>query len=252
MGSWKLDATLDYFTEPPKMADVIGDSKFEIIGAYNTVIIYNGTNYQPIETINANAIASTLVQDIDNDEQNELILISPGGYVRVYDTSAYAPTPRVRTNNQYYSERRLGAGVYIPPPGAPQPILKETSTADGAVNAALRPNLSVHVIDFHYDLMDIEISTNASGTWETVATFNNVSNGWYNYSATEMDQLNTKYYWKVSAVDPYADNLLTEKIFSFTTTPCEQEGFILLWEQCELTTVMCSSRARTTNRLCFQ
>ncbi|HJX05637.1 MAG TPA: MopE-related protein [Candidatus Nanoarchaeia archaeon] len=224
IGSWQLDATLDYAKDPPKIADVIGDSKLEIILAEGNIKIYDGS-YNLVETITgANAIAQTLVQDIDDDGQNELIVTSYlNGVIKVYETSAYAPTPRVRTNNQYYSERRLGVGVYIPPPGAPQPILKGTSIEDGAINVPKQPALSVHVIDFHYDLMDIEISTNASGKWE-FHSFNGVGNGWYSLPTEltdKMNELNTKYYWKVSAVDPDGDNLVTERTFSFTTSPCE-------------------------------
>jgi len=218
MGTWSLDATLDSFGEPPKMADVIGDEKLEIIGSGGSVPIYNGSSYGLIETISgASSIASNLVQDIDNDGQNELIVISSAGIIRVYDTTANAPTPRVRTNSLYYSERNMGAGVYVPPPGAPQPILKETIPEDGATGVDLNPLLSVNVIDFHYDLMDITISTNASGSWVDVATFDDVGNGWYNYTPTNMNGIDKTYYWKVSAVDPYADNLITTKTYSFTT-----------------------------------
>ena len=116
IGRWKLDATLDYFYEPPSMADVIGDSRLEIIGAYGSVKIYDGT-YQLVETIpGANAIAATIVQDIDNDGFNELLVTSDEGVIRAYDTTAIAPTPRVRTDIIGYSERRMNAGIYIPPP----------------------------------------------------------------------------------------------------------------------------------------
>jgi len=217
MGTWSLDATLDSFGEPPKMADVIGDERLEIIGSGGSIPIYDHT-YTKIETISgASSIASNIVQDIDNDGQNELIVISSGGTIRAYDTSAYVPTPRVRTNSLYYSERNMGAGVYVPPPGAPQPILKEVSPADGSTNIQINPTLRVNVIDYHYDLMDITISTDASGSWVDVATFTGVGNGWYEFTPTNMDQESTTYNWRVTAVDPDADNLTITKTYSFTT-----------------------------------
>jgi len=219
MTLWQADAVLDRFIEPPKMADVIGDDKLEIVGAIGDIWIYNGS-YALIEKItSADAIASTIVQDIDNDDQNELIGISSLGVVQVYETSAYSPTPRIRTNNLYYSERHMGAAVYVPLPGAPQPIIKETTPIDGAINVELNPTLSAKVIDFHYDLMDIDISTNASGDWENVASFHDVGNDWYSYTPTNMNGWDTTYYWKVTAVDPHNDNIVTEKTFKFTTKP---------------------------------
>ncbi|MCX6672064.1 MAG: class II glutamine amidotransferase, partial [Euryarchaeota archaeon] len=217
MGRWALDATLDKTAEPPKMADVIGDSHLEIIvTAANVIKIYNGT-YELVETINTDAIAHTLVQDIDNDGQNELIIITDLGVLKAYDTSAYAPTPRVRTNNQFYSERANAAGVYVPPAGAPQPIIKTVSPLDNAQDVSLTPKLCAHVIDFHYDLMNITISTNATGSWVDLASYHNVGNAWYNITTATMNQKNTTYYWRVTATDPYADKMTTTKTYRFTT-----------------------------------
>lgn len=217
LGRRAIDASLIYYSEPPKMADVIGDSHLEIIGCGSTIKIYNGTTYAVIETINTDAISTTLVQDIDNDGQNELIAISGDGTLKAYDTSAYAPTPRIRTNNQFYSERRLAAGVYIPPPGAPQPIIKAVTPLNGAQDVTLNPTVGAHVVDFHYDRMNITISTNASGTWQDIAAYHNVGNAWYNVTTTTMNQSNTTYYWRVTASDPWADKRTTTQNFSFTT-----------------------------------
>src|SRR4030042_4095437 len=75
IGAWKLDATLDYFHEPPKMANVIGADKLEIIGADTSIKIYND-KYQSVENISTDALAASMVQDIDKDDKNELILIN--------------------------------------------------------------------------------------------------------------------------------------------------------------------------------
>jgi len=217
IGRWQADAVLRYYIEPPKMADVIGDEKLEIVGAIGDIWIYNGS-YALIEKITgAQAIASTIVQDIDNDDQNELISISSLGVVRVYETSAYSPTPRIRTNNLYYSEKRLGAAVYEPLPGAPQPFIKEETPANNSVNVSSNPVLSFKAVDYRYDKMDIKVETDASGSWATATEWHGVGNGVYSYTPTNMNQPDTTYSWRVSAVDSGADNITTTKTFTFTT-----------------------------------
>jgi hypothetical protein len=223
---WQEDAVIGEqgvleFSEPPKMADVIGDDQLEIIATSSAPVhrvwIYDN-NYDLLETIEGTAIASTLVADVDNDGQNELILISRAeGNLRVYETSAYADSPPVRTTSNFYSERNLAAGVYVPPPGAPQPILKEEYPANESFYVELNPTLSIHAIDFRYDLMNVTISTNASGEWENVSYFNNSNNGFFTYTPDNMDQKNTTYYWRVTAVDPYVDKLTTIETYHFTT-----------------------------------
>ncbi|MDG6219485.1 MAG: DUF2341 domain-containing protein, partial [Candidatus Thermoplasmatota archaeon] len=211
---------------------VMGNSKLEIVGANNNIVrIYNGTTFEVMDTINTGAIASTLVQDITGNGRNELILISSSGTIKVYETSAYAPTPRVRTNSLYYSERNTGAGVYIPPPGAIQPILKEEYPVNNSMNIPLNPTLSIHAVNyqintFHndyvvehaYDPMYITISTNASGTWEEVAWFNDASNARYNYTPDNMDDKGILYYWRVTAVNTFTGVTNTET-FRFRTIP---------------------------------
>ncbi|MBE3136948.1 MAG: DUF2341 domain-containing protein, partial [Thermoplasmata archaeon] len=217
MGRWSLDANLNYLLkEPPKMGNVIKDEKLEIIAAYNDIKIYN-QSYQLKETINTPALAQTCVQDIDNNGRNELILMSESGIIKVYDTSGLVPVKLPRTNSEYYSERRTGAAVYIPPPGAPQPIIKETIPSNRSQDVQLNPTLCAHVIDFHYDRMNITISTNATGSWVTLASYYNVGNGWYNITTTTMNNKQTTYYWRVTATDPYADNMTTTKTYQFTT-----------------------------------
>ena len=221
LGSWTLENTsLASAAEPPKMGNVIGDQNLEIINTRHitssSIYIYNNL-FQLVETIPTSAQAHTLIQDLDKNGRNELVLISGDGSIKVYETSGVAPEKLPRTNSQFFSERRTAAAVYIPPPGAPQPIIKEISPLNNSQDVQFNPILSARVIDFHYDLMNITISTNASGSWTNVATFNNVGNGWYNYTPTNMDQPSKTYYWRVTAVDPYADNIVTSETYSFTT-----------------------------------
>jgi uncharacterized repeat protein (TIGR02543 family) len=232
LGTKLLDATLGIHEEPPYMADVIGDAKLEILGTYyNGITIYNST-YKIVATINHPSTRDTLVQDIDNDGRNELIFTDGSTYIKAYETTAYAPTPRVRSVNDAYSERRTGAAVFIPPPGALQPILKEEYPVNGSLDVTLNPTLSVHAVDYrvhelqfnyivehHYDKMNITISTNASGTWQNLTSFNNVGNAHYNITSTNMNQPDTTYYWRVTArdINPYANNITTTKTYHFST-----------------------------------
>jgi hypothetical protein len=112
----------------------------------------------------------------------------------------------------------MGTGQYISPPGAPQPIIKEITPTNQSVYIKRNPTLSAHVISFHYDLMNIAINTNASGSWTVVKSFPNVPSGFYSYTPTNMNSKNTSYYWRVTATDPYGDNILTtQQTYWFVT-----------------------------------
>ncbi len=158
IGRWAMDTALGVtndtgFGEPPKFADVMGDPRLEIIatsGRSPQVRIYSG-QYTLLASwsLSGSALSSSLVQDVDNDGRNELLLISRTGTLRVYDTSAYTPSPEARGTSLFYSERRMGAGVYVPLPGAPQPIIKEVTPANQSTYVKRNPTLSAHLIDFH-------------------------------------------------------------------------------------------------------
>jgi len=96
------------------------------------IVMYDST-FTQVGQIKRGSSRWTLVQDVDNDGQNELLFTDSGNLV-CYDTSAYAPTPRVRSDQVGYSERCTQAGVYTPPPGAPQPILKEEYPKNSSSN----------------------------------------------------------------------------------------------------------------------
>ncbi len=217
LGEWDSYIQMGNASEPPKMANVIGDEQLEIISFSRGAKIYDpyGVLIETIPTCYGHD--TPLVQDIDNDWQNEIIVLSGDGQLQCIDTSAYAPTTRVRSNVQLYSERRTGVGIYIPPPGAPQPIIKTVIPADEACDVSLNPMLRARIIDYHYDRMDITISTNASGSWVDLYSENDKGNGWYNISTTTMNEKNKTYYWRVTAVDPDGDNMVTTETYCFTT-----------------------------------
>ena len=226
---------------PPKAGDIDGDGKMEILVAVGPqgfskdypLLIYkydsikhNYTLFDRVDPKGLGQLMPARVYDTDSDGYNEVVLAGFNGLLNVYDTPAETPDPAPRTWLQMYSEYRQGVAEYVRPPGAPQPIIKETNIADGAIN--VQPGvtkLAAKVIDFHYDKMDIVISTNVSGTWQTLKNCTNVGNGWCNATVSGMNEYGKTYYWRVVASDPKkynqsADNLTTNKTFSFTITPC--------------------------------
>ncbi|HDO19540.1 MAG TPA: DUF2341 domain-containing protein, partial [Thermoplasmatales archaeon] len=117
--AWQKDATLESCGEPPAVGDINGDGKMEIICPSGN--IYNGT-YDLVGTVPGGSFTAwTLLQDVDGDSSNELI-VTRGGSVYCYDTPAPAPTPRARTDKQFYSQSKLRAAEYVPY-GSQKPLL---------------------------------------------------------------------------------------------------------------------------------
>jgi len=161
------------------------------------------------------ARAFTLVQDVDGDGYNESIVVGSGP-VYCFDTPAPAPTPRARSNLQFYSEYKCGAAEYVAPPGPSTPALLYERPSDGSTNQPLNPTLSIRATDFQGDLMNITFRTNTTGTWEDIISYTNVGNGVYNATPANMDVYGTTYYWGVHATDSGSGNS-TWKMYKFTT-----------------------------------
>ncbi|MGB9959781.1 MAG: DUF2341 domain-containing protein [Candidatus Bathyarchaeales archaeon] len=218
---WKLDATLPIVCyEPPKVGDVTGDGKLDIISVTDSdiyVYSYDKTSQKYVEVdhvtlgaIGANAF--TLVQDVDGDNYNELIVTSRSGQVICFDTPALAPTPRVRSDCQFYSERHCGVAEYVPPPGPLAPIISELSPADGATNVPITlSQLTFKLTDYQHDPINYTVKTNpdigsASGI--------NVRNGKITAPVSGLAH-STTYTWTVTATD---GAYTTTKTFTFTTS----------------------------------
>ncbi len=75
----------------------------------------------------------TCLQDVDDDGLNELIVTSGWGWVYCLDTPSQAPTPRVRSEVQFYSEYRLGVAEYVEPPIPTAPVVVEEKPVDKSV-----------------------------------------------------------------------------------------------------------------------
>jgi len=212
---WKVDARFyvgnSYYG--PTIAEVTGDGIMEIIALnYSCLFIFNN-NYSMID--NATGLTGWLtyavVQDIDGDQYNELVVTSTYGVVYAYDTPARRTTPRPRSEVQFYSERRLGAAEYVPPPGGPAPVISAPSPLDGATSMSVMfSQLGFSLTDFQYDLMNYTVTTTPNiGSDSRV----NIRNGRYAVAVGNLEH-GTTYTWKVSVTD--GENW-ANKTFTFTT-----------------------------------
>jgi hypothetical protein len=228
---WKLDATLPIVcTEPPKVGNVTGGNMMDIIAMPtdgNNIYVYSYNsvtkNYDEVDHVTGvhGADAFTLVQDVDGDGYNELVVTSLSGEVYCFDTRAPAPNPRVRSTTPFYSEYRRGAAEYVPSPSESvvRPALSDEQPANGALNQAFNPTLSVTVSDFQGHRMDIVFKTNVTGTWVGIpgGTYINVLNGVYSATPTTMGSYGTTYYWSVNATDTVTKKW-SYNVYSFTTS----------------------------------
>ncbi len=219
---WSLDAELEKGAEPPDIANVLGDDDFEVISPEawvdGQVDIYDST-YANVDTIGGYGGAmygmNTVTQDIDGDGLNELIISGPGsGNMTIYDTLASAPTPRVRTDTEYYSERRTNVGMYIPKIGG-KCIISNINPPDLATGVSQSFNtISVDINEPNGDSIEwwIETSPNIGSSHEE-----GENNGTKTSSVSGLS-FDTTYTVYVNATD--GTNWIRET-YSFTT---ESEG----------------------------
>lgn len=226
---WKLDAVLPVnTTEPPKVADVTGDGKMDIIAvrdnpnnseifvySYNNLTgNYDQVDYAPGLKWGANDF--TLVQDVDGDGYNELVVTSMSGDVYCYDTPAPTPYPRMRSELQFYSENKAGVAEYVPPPTPVRPVIVQEQPQDGSLNQPFNQALLADCISYQQHKMNVTFGTNASGVWESLGSYSDVTNGQHNVTSTGFDRPGTTYYWSVNATDVETKQS-SYQIFSFTT-----------------------------------
>jgi len=217
---WDLvDMTEDMRLEPglcvygPQLGNVTKTRYLDIIAANMTgIFIYdNEGNLKDQVTGLTGWLTYAVVQDIDGDGLNEIVVQSMGGRIYAYDTIVPRPEPRARSEVQFYSERRLGAAVYIPPPGRQAPIVSDPYPTQWATDVPLSiTELSFTLTDYQMEFMDYTVVTSphiGSGG-ET-----DVTNGRYSIpvSGLEPDQM---YTWIVSATDGTNTEYRT---FIFTT-----------------------------------
>ena len=232
-GEVEFEPTLEvHSTWPPRVGDVNGDGKMEILAALGDQTDRTGTNalliydsqynlLQRVELSRSGQLSPAKVFDTDGDGYNEVVLVGKSGKITVYDTLGATPNPAPRTWVQGYSERRDNVPLYVPPPGAgagPAAPQLSGESPDGTTNVPLGPTLSINVQDFQNQPIDLTFEVAAAGStdWQTVKTYTDVVNGTYTAATGELVALpNTQYQWRITAVD--SQNNSTQKTFTFTT-----------------------------------
>lgn len=188
--------------EPPSFADVTGDGNMDIIAAtHNNITIFNN-QYEVVGTLKfglTQAQAMTMSQDVDNDGFNELIF-NVGSSVYVYDTITESPTPRALTQYQFYSQHRERSPFFTQY-GPEAPVTRDEIPEINGLNYPKNPELSAYCYDYQGDNMNITFRTNASGTWEDLITYTNVSEGRYSATPQHMDEIDTMYWWSINISD---------------------------------------------------
>ena len=227
---WSLDfeaPSTHKCSEPPDFANVVGDEDLELIipsGWAGQTLVYD-SSYQLIYQFNEYGIC-TITQDVDNDGLNEILYLR-NDILICYDTAANAPTPSVRTDTPYYSERRTAAGEYIPPIDGSivensAPIFSAVAPSNGVTNVPVgTSSLSVTIKDPDGDLFDWTIETSPDiGSSQA----NGASNGSKSCSISGLSY-STTYHWFVNATDGTS---WTRKLYSFTTES-EPSGWYPGW-----------------------
>jgi len=223
--------------EPPKAAKVIAGDYLNIIAVpdpdptnpyqnqRNRVYIYeynpDSKEFDIVQILDGfyeNARNFSLVADVDGDGFNELILTSTGGKVWCYDTSVPSESG-VRSDVQFYSQMNRGAGEaisYLVPTG---PVIADVAPKDGVFGVDFNPRLSIKVIDYQSNNLDVSFSIYRSGNWQLINPPTEVSLGLYCVDTAGIDEPGATYRWRVQISDGV--NPIFKKEYSFITRSTE-------------------------------
>lgn len=223
----------------PQEGDVTGDGVMDIVATnYTNLFVFDGSHnpgsdatypvYWMSENLTsrddartgdfdearAEALIYPVMKDIDSDGYVEIVVVSQGSRVYVFGTHAIErSTPRAEV--QFYSEMRLGAAEYVPPPTRSQvPIVSAPSPNDWAKLVPVNTSqLSFNLTEYDTStLMSYTVTTNPNIGWGTGTDLGNGKNvvnvGGLQYSTT--------YTWHLTVV---AGTRSTDKTYTFTTEP---------------------------------
>jgi hypothetical protein len=94
------------------------------------------------------------------------------------------------------------------------PIVSNPSPVDGATGVNFNPTLSVQINATQGQPMTIYFLSNATGVWQPLGSYANLSNGTVTQTTTTMNNNATTYFWMVQVTD---GTYWTNKTFQFTT-----------------------------------
>jgi len=96
------------------------------------------------------------------------------------------------------------------------PVNSNPWPGDTSTGVELNPRVTIRVVDSDGHDMNVTFRSNASGSWANIGTNSSVSDGWYNQTTSNMNTVNTEYFWSVNTSDGHGgwDN----DTYSFTTT----------------------------------
>jgi hypothetical protein len=229
--------------EPPKVGNVTGGPYPNIIAAADPddtnpyenqrdhvyIYEYNSTTgefdiFQKIEEeFWEGARNFSLVADVDEDGLNEVVFTSTGGRIWCYDTSVVSD-PGVRSDTQFYSQMNRGAGEPVPLLVPHTPVIANEMPKNGALNVDLNPTLSVNVIDYQQDELDITFSVFTSGSWRMIGFLKNVLPGIYGVNTAGMFEKGSTYRWRVQVSDGKNPPVSEEYVFTTISTEPSQDA----------------------------
>jgi hypothetical protein len=211
LATWKIDAVLDTGLGKfaPGVGDVTGDGVGDMVVANNTNLMVFDNKLSswmlPLQTVKLRSqLNNPIIADIDDDGLNEVIIscstgTGPSGTGTVYcfDTLGIAAVPVARSNIQYYSERRDGASVYVPPIGSETiPDIISTTPANNAVNVPISTSqLTFQILDKQSFTMSYTLSTSPNISGGTVRG-SNLGNGVQTVSIGGL-AYSTQYTWTI-------------------------------------------------------
>jgi hypothetical protein len=181
----------------PIVADVTGDGFMDIVVSHGSYLIVYNKSFNQIARIPESGDLPGIktsryphATDLDSDGLNEIILTRGDGTVVVIDTNGQAKFGGSRAEEKGYSMYRQSVSEFVS-----ILVLKDEYPVRKSVNVTLNPILSVSIKNLQDESMNIFFRTNASGTWQDIGSYENVSDGVYNITAYTMDVFNRKYWW---------------------------------------------------------
>jgi hypothetical protein len=211
---------------PPTVGEVTGDGILDLIAVSDKgIFIFDGSHDPSVDhTYPVTVVATGLnfqcmyavVQDIDDDGLNEIVTQTSGYRVYAYNTLGITPSPRARSEVQYYNERRTGVAEYVPPvfydrtaPIVSNPAPSREATGISTSLSQLRFTLT----DLQDDMMDYTVTANFPvDPADLIGT--NEGDGMYTVDVNGPLEYHRKYIWSVHVTDGAHWN---NKTYTFTT-----------------------------------